>query len=79
MPDFLDKYSTYVLEKMRAEGAAPAAIDQKARELSDFAVKYANPLVNAAPTFLEPFPVGAVVTLVSAWLLRKNPTPETRA
>ncbi len=34
---------------------------------------------HAAPTFLEPFPVGAVVTLVSAWLLRKNPTPETRA
>jgi len=79
IPDFLDKYSAYVLDKLRAEGTAPAAIDEKAREMAEFKVLYANPLVNAALTLLEPLPVGIVVTLVSAVLLRKKLTTETRA
>jgi hypothetical protein len=29
-----------------------------------------NPLVNAAFTFLEPFPIGLVMSLVSAAILR---------
>ena len=32
-----------------------------------------NPLINAAMTFIEPFPVGLVVTLVSAGILRRRP------
>ncbi len=33
---------------------------------------YDNPLFNAAVTFLEPFPVGRLITLVSAVILRKR-------
>jgi hypothetical protein len=32
-----------------------------------------NPLTNAAMTFIEPFPIGLVVTLVSAGVLRRKP------
>jgi len=34
---------------------------------------YANPLLNAAMTFIEPFPIGLVITLVSAAVLRRKP------
>jgi hypothetical protein len=34
---------------------------------------YDNPLLNAAMTFLEPFPIGLVITLVSAAVLRRKP------
>ena len=33
---------------------------------------YKNPLFNAAMTFIEPFPVGLVMTLLSAAFLRKK-------
>ena len=33
---------------------------------------YENPLINAAFAFIEPFPVGLVMTLVSAAVLKKK-------
>src|SRR6266513_2847170 len=39
-------------------------------------VLYLNPLINMAYTIMEPLPVGLVITLISAALLRrKAPTP----
>lgn len=31
-----------------------------------------NPLLNAAMTFIEPFPIGLAITLLSAGILRKK-------
>lgn len=72
IPDFFDKYTAHAIEQLRASGASPAAIDQKAREMADFKTMYDNPLVNAAFTFIEPFPVGLAITLISAGLLRRT-------
>ena len=70
MPDFVDQYGTYVLEKLRASGATQAAIDAKLSELAQFRTMYSNPLLVIAFTFLEPFPVGLLMTLISAVTLR---------
>lgn len=70
MPDFPDKYAGYVLDRLRASGASQAAIDARTKELADFKAMYANPLINAALTFIEPFPVGLLMTFVSAVVLR---------
>ena len=72
MPDFLDKYSAYVIEKARASGASQQAIDAQVQQMKGFKAMYANPLINAAMTFTEPFPVGLIVTLISAAILRKK-------
>jgi hypothetical protein len=72
MPDFLDKYGAHILQKMQASGATAAAIQQKSEELNNLKVMYKNPLFNAAMTFIEPFPVGLVITLLSAAILRKK-------
>ena len=72
MPDFLDKYSSYVIEKARAAGDSQQVIDAKLQEMKDFKTMYNNPLINAALTFIEPFPVGLIVTVVSAAILRKK-------
>jgi hypothetical protein len=80
MPDFMDKYGAQVLQKMQAAGATAAAIQQKAEELNKFKNMYKNPLFNAALTFIEPFPVGLVITLFSAAVLRKKaPAPSEPA
>jgi hypothetical protein len=72
MPDFLDKYSSYVIEKARASGATQQAIDAQLQQMKSFKEMYDNPFINAALTFIEPFPVGLIVTLISAAILRKK-------
>ena len=70
--DFMADYTKSILATMRAEGAAEAAIDAKAAEMNAMAESYKNPLFRIPMTFVEIFPVGLLVALVSAVLLR-NP------
>lgn len=73
MPDFFEKYAALVIEKMRTSGATAQAIQAKQQELQQFQKLYdSNLLVNFGMTFLEPFPVGLLITLISAALLRKK-------
>jgi hypothetical protein len=75
MHDFMDKYGAYVVEKLRASGASPAAIQAQLQQLKKFKEMYENPLYNAAMTFIEPFPIGLGITLISAAVLRKKAPP----
>jgi hypothetical protein len=77
MPDFGDKYAASAIQKMREKGASDAAIAAKTIEMEKMKAMYDNPLINAAVTLIEPFPVGLVVTLVSAAILRKRPPTQT--
>ena len=77
MPDFVDKYASYRVEKVRASGASQQVIDAKLQEMKSFKAMYDNPFINAAVTFVEPFPVGLIVTLISATVLRKKPLAGT--
>lgn len=70
--DFMAEYSAGIIEGMRSEGATQAALDAKAAEMRDLAESYRNPLFRMPLTFIEIFPVGLLVALVSAGLLR-NP------
>lgn len=73
-PDFLPRYSAHVLAKMRASGASPADLQRTTAEMADLARHYDNLLFNSAITFMEIFPVGLIVTLLSAAILRRKPT-----
>ena len=72
VPDFLDKYATMIIEKMKSAGAAQQAIDTKIKEMNDMKVWYANPFLRAAATMMEPLPVGLLMTLISSAILRKK-------
>jgi hypothetical protein len=72
MPDFMDRYGASVIRKMQASGATTAAIQQQTERLTRLKVLYKNPFFNMAMTFIEPFPVGLVITLLSAALLRRK-------
>jgi hypothetical protein len=69
---FMDNYGAHTLERMRAAGASAAAIQAKMDELAKMKQMYNNPVYNSAMTFLEPFPVGLLVTLISAAVLRRS-------
>jgi len=72
MPDFMANYGAHTIEKLKASGASAAAIQAQIEQNQHFQKMYDNPLFNAAMTFIEPFPVGLVMTLVSAAVLRKK-------
>jgi hypothetical protein len=71
-PDFGDKYAAHAIEKMRASGATPAAIEATKAQMASYKKIWDNPFLNAAMTLIEPFPVGLLVTLVSAAILRRK-------
>jgi hypothetical protein len=77
MPDFADKYTSYMIEKARAAGASQQVIDAKLQEMQSFKAMYDNPFINSAITFAEPFPIGLIVTLISAVFLRKKKAATT--
>jgi hypothetical protein len=72
-PHFLDGYTAHVLAKMRSSGASATDIQAQAARLAEMAKHYNNIFYNSAVTFMEIFPVGLIVTLVSAAILRRKP------
>ncbi len=72
MPDFMEKYIEQHLAQMRSSGVSEEQIQQQAAEMEMYREMYKNPFKRAALTFLEPFPMGLVTTLVSAFVLRKK-------
>ena len=71
-PGFAEKYAAYAIEHARASGASQQEIDTTTREMAQFKAIYDNPLTNAAVTFLEPVPIGVVVSVISAAVLRRR-------
>ena len=69
--DFMAAYSNYVLEQARAKGEDAAALAKLSAEMAEFKVVYANPWFRLPMVFSEIFPVGVLVSLVSAALLRR--------
>lgn len=74
---FIDAYTQGVMARQRAEGVAGAELQALTDDLATLKARYANPLFRLPMTFLEIFPVGAVITLISAALLRRGRTIAT--
>jgi len=72
MPHFMDNYNAQVVAKIKSSGASAAQIQAQIDHQNHFMQLYQNPFFNAAMTFIEPFPVGLIMTLISAGILRKR-------
>ena len=71
--DFPEKYGNYLIEKSRASGATPEQIAQQLKEVQDMKALLDNPVLAPLVIFIsEPLPVGLVMTLISAAILRKR-------
>jgi hypothetical protein len=77
--DFTQYYANYLLESARTKGASPEQLAKAAADAKAFAESYANPLVRIPYTFVEMFPVGLLVSLISAAILRRSDVLPARA
>lgn len=67
---FIDTYSNGAIEAARARGASAADVAAVVAQMDEFRRQYANPLVRLPMSFIEIFPVGVLISLISAALLR---------
>ncbi len=79
MPHFMDSYFAAQIHKVQSLGLDPATTAAKVAEIQHSQKIYQNPFVNMAYTFIEPLPVGLLITLISAAILRRKTPAEPAA
>lgn len=70
--DFASGYAKALIEQQKAAGASAETLARFSAEMEQFKVDYANPLYRLPMTFTEIFPVGVLVSLIAAALLRNR-------
>jgi hypothetical protein len=70
--DFAGGYAKAVIAQQQAKGVSGEALARLTAEMDQFKIQYANPLYRLPMTFGEIFPVGLLVSLISAGLLRNR-------
>ena len=72
IPDFMDKYSAQTLREAHSNGASKAQIDSQIVQIASMKKMYQNPLTLILLTYLEIFPVGLIVSLLTAFVLKRK-------
>jgi len=73
IPDFMDKYVAHMLKEAKDSGASAAALAKQAKELAYNQKLYKNPIMVVLFTYLEILPVGILVSLIAAFILKRKP------
>ena len=79
MPDFMDGYFAEQIQKVQSAGLDPATTATRVAEIQRSQQLYQNPLINIAYTVMEPLPVGLIITLVSAGLIRRKASAPSKS
>jgi hypothetical protein len=72
IPDFYEKYSAHIIRDMKAQGATLAQIQQQMAVNKSNGEMYRNPLFNAMYTYMEILPVGLIMSLLAALILKRK-------
>ncbi|HEU5290029.1 MAG TPA: DUF4199 domain-containing protein [Cyclobacteriaceae bacterium] len=71
--EFTKKYQEKYFADLKADGATDQEIAEAKKQMESFSVMYKNPVYRFCfSTFVEIFPVGLVITLISAAVLRRK-------
>ena len=77
MPDFMDKYSAMQVKQLHQSGVSGAALEEALKDIETAGYNYKNnPFFFAMYTYMEILPVGILITLISALILKRK-TPAT--
>jgi hypothetical protein len=69
---FMQEWTNHELSKLKTGGASEADLQAAATDWKDFQEMYKNPVIRFGITLMEIFPIGLVISLLSAGLLRKK-------
>jgi hypothetical protein len=71
-PDFADKYGDSQIELVQEKEISAEEKEQEIDEIKSWIETYKQPHVMAAMTFAEIFPMGLLITLISALILKRK-------
>lgn len=71
-PNFPEEYLESQITQFKSEELSPEELQLKIDDATEFMIMYKKPVVMAGFSFLEIFPIGLVVVLISAIILRRN-------
>ena len=71
MPDFMEFYTQQMLDQA-ATNATPVELEQKRAEMAMYKEWYKNPFLFTLLTYSEILPVGIVVSLITALILKRK-------
>lgn len=77
--DFVAFYKAYMVESVQGKGGSPAEVSQAIADAEAFEKMYRNPLYRVPMVFVEMFPVGVLISLISAAILRNSRVLPARA
>lgn len=69
---FMEYYTQCQIDEVKAGGATQEEVDATSKQMADYLEMYKNPAIRFGITLLEVFPVGLLVSIVSAALLRRK-------
>ena len=69
---FMNEYTQSIIASKEAAGVSGAELETARAEMAQMVVNYAKPLFRLPMTFLEIFPVGVLISLISAAILRNS-------
>lgn len=71
-PKVMEKYKEFESNKLKQKGASQEEIDTTMKQMADMIKMMENPLFRFGIYLIEIFPVGVIITFLSAALLRKR-------
>ena len=69
---FIEDYTTSIIHAREAEGMSRAELDNVVEEMETLKTRYANPVYRIPITFSEILPVGLLISLIAAGVLRNS-------
>jgi hypothetical protein len=69
---FINAYTDAMVASKKAAGVTGPALDTFVAEMEKLKTNYANPLYRMPMTFMEIFPVGLLIAIISAAILRNS-------
>jgi len=72
IPDFMDRYAASAISKAKAEGLSAAEIAKTTAQMEEYKAMYKNPLFVILLTYMEILPVGLIVSLVAALIIKRK-------
>jgi hypothetical protein len=72
MPDFMDKYADHVLSEAQHSGKTAVEISKATAEMAKMKELYKNPVFVVLFTYVEIFPTGLIISIITALILKKK-------
>ncbi|MDQ3049913.1 MAG: DUF4199 domain-containing protein [Bacteroidota bacterium] len=69
---FVEHYTAFYTEKLKASGGDPLKTEKEITDFHSQMTAYRKPHVMAIQTFLEVFPIGLIITVLCALLMRRE-------